>query len=400
MTRGCSLRSIVSMVPLRCVRRAFTRPTGLRSVHCPRAAGELSAASMRLARRACFRPHPAGVDLDGGGASCCGSATHAGRSTRPLATLSLRSTHSRPPPVHAGSDAHAPVFADLTRCPHASAWRAPYTVMAHRRAQSILVSGESGAGKTETAKICMACLAQLSSSPAHSTELALESGTLLEAFGNAKTVMNHNSSRFGKWVEVHFSPLTGTIAACKVRPYLLELSRVVRQSEAERNYHIFYQLLAGCAQSDAAIDPATASAARLAEDAALISPAANTYTHTCTRVDGLDDDLEWNATLASLAKLGFDESDRVNIVTVLLAILALGNSTFTASAAAEGPCACVHGKAAARLLGLDHEALMTSLVQRLVHSGRGSMYRINLSKQQCEDVRDALQRIYALFFDG
>ena len=124
--------------------------------------------------------------------------------------------------------------------------RSAYTVMAHTGGpQAILVSGESGAGKTETAKLCMGCLARLSCSPAASTTLALESGVLLEAFGNATTVMNHNSSRFGKWVEVHFSARSGAITACVVRPYLLELSRVVAQAEHERNYHIFYQLQAG-----------------------------------------------------------------------------------------------------------------------------------------------------------
>ena len=129
--------------------------------------------------------------------------------------------------------------------PHAfNVARSAYTVMAHTGGpQAILVSGESGAGKTETAKICMACLAQLSESPEHSTTLALESGLLLEAFGNAKTVMNHNSSRFGKWVEVHFSSDDGTIAACRVRPYLLEL-RVVRQSDSSATITSFISCMA------------------------------------------------------------------------------------------------------------------------------------------------------------
>ena len=87
-------------------------------------------------------------------------------------------------------------------------------------AQSVLISGESGAGKTETTKLCMSCLAEISGSSGKSTESALESGILLEAFGNAKTVHNNNSSRFGKWCSVHFDE-AGHIAACKVRSYLL-----------------------------------------------------------------------------------------------------------------------------------------------------------------------------------
>ena len=123
--------------------------------------------------------------------------------------------------------------------------RSAYSVMCTTGdAQSVLISGESGAGKTETAKICMTCLAKLSSSSDEATANALESGLLLEAFGNAKTVMNDNSSRFGKWVEVKFDG-RHCIAGCHIRCYLLEISRVVRQAEGERNYHVFLQMLAG-----------------------------------------------------------------------------------------------------------------------------------------------------------
>ena len=101
-------------------------------------------------------------------------------------------------------------------------------------AQSILISGESGAGKTESAKLCMSCLARLSASSAAVTAAALESGLLLESFGNAKTVYNDNSSRFGKWVEVQFDR-RDCISSCRIRCYLLEISRVVQQAEGERS---------------------------------------------------------------------------------------------------------------------------------------------------------------------
>ena len=118
--------------------------------------------------------------------------------------------------------------------------------------QSVLVSGESGAGKTETTKILVACLALVSNSSGAVVEAALESGLLLEAFGNAKTVFNNNSSRFGKWCAVHFDD-RGRMAACQLTAFLLEQSRIVRPSAGERNYHIFYQLLKGAdrAQKDA-----------------------------------------------------------------------------------------------------------------------------------------------------
>eukprot|EP00971_Amphidinium_carterae_P248878 4940225-Amphidinium_carterae.1 len=110
--------------------------------------------------------------------------------------------------------------------------------------QSILVSGESGAGKTETVKILMAHLALIASSddPSHIKRI-VESNPLLESFGNAQTVRNDNSSRFGKFLELQLDvkfKLTGS----KCRTYLLEKSRVVGQDAGERNYHIFYQMLA------------------------------------------------------------------------------------------------------------------------------------------------------------
>lgn len=94
------------------------------------------------------------------------------------------------------------------------------------RAQSILVSGESGAGKTETTKLCIRCLALASHTSGKMAEAALESGLLLEAFGNARTVYNNNSSRFGKWTAIHFD-LRGRITACTISSFLLEQSRVV-----------------------------------------------------------------------------------------------------------------------------------------------------------------------------
>ena len=143
--------------------------------------------------------------------------------------------------------------------------RSAYSVLvATGGPQAILISGESGAGKTETAKLCLRALAGLSTSrgadeassgatsgassdalstdSSRATAMALQCSLLLEAFGNAKTVHNENSSRFGKWLEVHFEPPGYALGGCAVRSFLLELSRVVGQAPGERNYHIFYQV--------------------------------------------------------------------------------------------------------------------------------------------------------------
>ena len=120
------------------------------------------------------------------------------------------------------------------------------------------VSGESGAGKTETSKLLMQYLAWMggyledgaSASGGRSVEQqVLESNPLLEAFGNAKTVRNDNSSRFGKFTEIQFNA-DGRISGAAIRTYLLERSRVVNVNDPERNYHIFYQLCEGASEEE------------------------------------------------------------------------------------------------------------------------------------------------------
>ena len=123
--------------------------------------------------------------------------------------------------------------------------------------QSILVSGESGAGKTESVKIMMNYLAAVSK--AGDTNLVanqvLASNPLLEAFGNAKTSRNNNSSRFGKFIEIQFDK-GHKMSGAHIHIYLLEKSRIAQQTDGERNYHVFYQLLAGLsARSESAVRP-------------------------------------------------------------------------------------------------------------------------------------------------
>ncbi|KAI4900953.1 hypothetical protein NFI96_026666, partial [Prochilodus magdalenae] len=116
-----------------------------------------------------------------------------------------------------------------------------------KMSQSIIVSGESGAGKTENTKFVLRYLTTSYGTGQDIDERIVEANPLLEAFGNAKTVRNNNSSRFGKFVEIHFNT-KNTVVGGFVSHYLLEKSRICRQGQEERNYHIFYRLCAGATE--------------------------------------------------------------------------------------------------------------------------------------------------------
>ena len=272
--------------------------------------------------------------------------------------------------------------------------RSAYSVMcATGRPQCILISGESGAGKTETAKIAMTCLAQLSSSPDAATQSALESGLLLEAFGNAKTTMNDNSSRFGKWVEVLFDGKR-CIAGCHIRCYLLEISRVVQQADGERNYHVFLQMLAGASAAERQTFGLPA--------AATVSDYKYTAVSAGNERRGVDDAAQWGETKRTMAALGMSEHDSSAIFATLCALLKLGNVSFAAGADEADASEVADAAAlesAAMLLGVPAEGLSHCLLNRMV-TGKTSIYHVHYSARQSCDVRDALAKsIYSNLFD-
>jgi myosin heavy subunit len=135
-------------------------------------------------------------------------------------------------------------------------------MITEKKNQSIIISGESGSGKTESTKIILKYLATISSEISEDSKetkkpnetesiekQVLDSNPLLEAFGNAKTVKNNNSSRFGKFIQVNFTE-NGKIISAKIFNYLLEKSRIVKIQPEERNYHIFYQFLFGANEQE------------------------------------------------------------------------------------------------------------------------------------------------------
>ena len=192
-----------------------------------------------------------------------------------------------------------------------------------KKNQSLIISGESGSGKTESTKIILRYLAvsSLDISKIDNNNIitvekqVLDSNPLLEAFGNAKTVKNNNSSRFGKFIQVSFSD-KGKILSAKIYNYLLEKSRVVHIQKEERNYHIFYQFILGSNEEEK-------------ERYKIKDLEYYDYLNKgCFDVDDMDDVENFKETKSCMEKLNFNEKEIGYIFGILSAILYLGNITF------------------------------------------------------------------------
>ncbi|KAK4425365.1 Myosin-8 [Sesamum alatum] len=261
--------------------------------------------------------------------------------------------------------------------------------------QSILVSGESGAGKTESTKMLMCYLAHMggsAKSEGRSVEQqVLESSPVLEAFGNAKTVRNNNSSRFGKFVELQFNS-RGRISGAAIRTYLLERSRVCQVSDPERNYHCFYLLCAAPAEDR--------------EKYKLGNPRTFHYLNqsNCIELDGVDDTKEYVDTRRAMDVVGISSDEQDAIFRVVAAILHLGNIEFskTSDGDASQPKddqSRFHLKTSAELLMCNEKALEDSLCKRVMVT-RDETITKSLNPNDAAVSRDALAKIiYSRLFD-
>ncbi|KFK40409.1 hypothetical protein AALP_AA3G369800 [Arabis alpina] len=261
--------------------------------------------------------------------------------------------------------------------------------------QSILVSGESGAGKTESTKLLMKYLAKMGGRAVSDKRTVenqvLESNPVLEAFGNAKTVRNNNSSRFGKFVEIQFDQ-GGKISGAAIRTYLLEKSRVCQVSDGERNYHCFYML---CAAPSEVI-----------RKLKLDDPRKFHYLNQsrCIELEGMDDSKEYKKTLEAMDIVGISLEEQEAIFRVVAAILHLGNIEF---AKGEEPDSSVpkdekskhYLKIAAELFMCDEQALEDSLCKRIMVTPEETISRC-LDPKSAALSRDALAKfVYSRLFD-
>ncbi|KAL4200292.1 hypothetical protein AMTRI_Chr03g55660 [Amborella trichopoda] len=261
--------------------------------------------------------------------------------------------------------------------------------------QSILVSGESGAGKTETTKMLMRYLAFMggrSGTEGRTVEQqVLESNPVLEAFGNAKTVKNNNSSRFGKFVELQFD-MYGKISGAAVRTYLLERSRVCQVSDPERNYHCFYMLCAA--------PPEDVKKFKVAD------PRSFHYLNqtNCYEVANVNDAREYLETRNAMDVVGISPEEQDAIFRVVAAILHLGNVEFAKgkeidSSAPKDDKAIYHLQTVAELLMCDVNALEDSLCKRVIVTRDGNITKL-LDPEAAALNRDALAKtIYSRLFD-
>ncbi|CAF2261962.1 unnamed protein product, partial [Brassica napus] len=286
-------------------------------------------------------------------------------------------------------------FGELSPHPFAVADSAYRKMINEGVSQAILVSGESGAGKTESTKMLMRFLAYMggrAESEGRSVEQqVLESNPVLEAFGNAKTVRNNNSSRFGKFVEIQFDQ-RGRISGAAIRTYLLERSRVCQVSDPERNYHCFYMLCAAPEQET--------------ERYKLGKPSTFRYLNqsNCYALDGLDDSKEYLATRKAMDVVGIGSEDQDAIFRVVAAILHLGNIEFAKGEESEAAepkdeKSLFHLKTAAELFMCDEKALEDSLCKRVMVTRDESITK-SLDPDSAALGRDALAKIvYSKLFD-
>jgi hypothetical protein len=317
--------------------------------------------------------------------------------------------------------------------------------------QSILVSGESGAGKTVTTKIVLNYLAVLSktSSTSHGTTTStilsspishtnttmtsplrkllqsssatnhhhnnnsndeeeitmehqvLQSNPILEAFGNARTMRNDNSSRFGKYIDIQFTS-AGTLSGATITTYLLEKVRLIQQARGERNYHVFYQLLSSATQPErdqfflADLTP---------QDFTMLNTS-----QTYDRRDGVSDAENHLEMLDAMITIGFDADQIQSLMALVVALLFLGNITFehhssqsTTTSTSQDECYMVDdyfSQAAATLLGVTTQDLQQSLTTKTVVAGKEASVLVPLTVGQAIGAKEAfIKGIYGAAFD-
>ena len=266
--------------------------------------------------------------------------------------------------------------------------------------QSVVISGESGAGKSEATKLILQFLADVSTRASKGLSIAspleqqiLAANPILEAFGNAKTLRNNNSSRFGKLITVNFDA-AGCIMGGSIINYLLEKSRVVGQAKGERNYHVFYQLL-----SLVENNPAVAESLKLSNAELFNYLSQSGVVH----IDGVIDDKDFEDMQNSMDILRFSQDEKDEIFKIIAGVLHFGNVKFklVENATSEDSSAIANMDVfdhACSLWGLSPEKLQPGLISKNVGTREVVLKTYNVTEAQ--GARDAMtKRVYSELFE-
>ncbi|XP_027873817.1 unconventional myosin-XV [Xiphophorus couchianus] len=264
------------------------------------------------------------------------------------------------------------------------------SMMDAKKDQCIVISGESGSGKTEATKLILRYLTAINYKRNVTQQIEiLEATPLLESFGNAKTVRNDNSSRFGKYTQIYMEE--GVISGAITSQYLLEKSRIVFQAKSERNYHIFYEMLAGLPPH---------------EKRSLYLQEAETYYYlnqggNCT-IEGKDDGEDFRRLLSAMDILCFTPEEQNGIYRLLSSVLHLGNVYFQSHQVEGQEAAAVVSaqeiRVVAELLQVSPESLQKAVTYKMTDTGREQIYT-PLTVDSALDARDAVAKIlYSLLF--
>ncbi|XP_055677962.1 unconventional myosin-IXa-like isoform X2 [Lutzomyia longipalpis] len=281
--------------------------------------------------------------------------------------------------------------------PHifAIADNAYYCMLKEKRNQCVVISGESGSGKTESTNFLLHHLTALSQKGSHGSgveQTILSAGPVLEAFGNAKTAHNNNSSRFGKFIQVNYRE-NGLVQGAVVQKYLLEKSRIVSQGPYERNYHVFYYLLSGATEQE--------------REALHLLPA-DKYNYLNAKnliLENCDEKYEFSRLKQSMEMVGFSAEKQRRLFNVLSAVLLLGNVEFFPKKSTYHHDESVQVRNSdvvsiiSELLKVKHDTLLAALTSKRVKAS-GETLIMQYKLPEAIAARDALAKcLYGALFD-
>ncbi|KAG0224755.1 hypothetical protein BGW41_004968 [Actinomortierella wolfii] len=269
-----------------------------------------------------------------------------------------------------------------------------HDMLQDRDNQSVLITGESGAGKTENTKKVIQYLASIASGDKGNKigkleKQILQANPILESFGNAQTIRNNNSSRFGKFIRIEFSS-SGHIAGGNIERYLLEKSRVTYQTPQERNYHIFYQLMAGASPE--------------IKKALLLDGGLGDYGYVKNSnhfIDGVNDVEDFRLLQESMDVMGFSKQEQMNLFKIVAAILHLGNIVVTNDRSDQAQIRDTSvAEKVCHVLGIPVTEFVKGVLRPKVKAGREWVVQARTDQQVIYSIEALSKALYERMFDA